>query len=75
MKKIIRVHVQTHARNEEMEEIDIDEYKIWTHAVPEDGKANESIIDIIAEYFNIPISLIRIKSGSKSKHKLVEIDN
>ena len=74
MSRIIRVHVQTHARNEEMEEVGIDEYKIWTHAIPQDGEANESIIDIIAEYFNIPLSSIRIKSGSKSKHKLVEIE-
>ena len=73
MSRIIRVHVQTHARNEEMEETGIDEYKIWTHAVPQDGEANESIIDIIAEYFNIPPSSIRIKSGSKSRHKLIEI--
>lgn len=57
-----------------MEEVDLDEYKIWTTAIPEKGGANETIIDIIAEYFNVTTSLIRIKSGNKSRHKLIEIE-
>ena len=73
MARIIRVHVQTHAHEDRMEELDLDEYKIWTTAIPEHGGANEAIIEIIAEYFNVAPSLIRIKSGHKSRHKLIEI--
>ncbi len=70
---VIKVHVKTHAHQEKIEELNIDEYKIWTTAIPEKGEANEAIIDILAEHFNIPPSKIRIISGPKSTHKLVEI--
>ena len=73
MSKIIRVHVQTHAHEDRMEELDLDEYKIWTTAIPEHGGANFAVIEIIAEFFYIAPSTIRIISGNKSKHKLIEL--
>lgn len=74
MPRIIRVHVQTHAHEDRMEEIDIDEYKIWTTAIPEKGGANETVIEIMADFFDIAPSNIRIVSGNKSRHKLIEIE-
>lgn len=74
MSRIIRVHVQTHAHEDRIEETDLDEYKIWTTAIPEHGGANEAIIEIMADHFNIAPSKIKIKSGSKSRHKLIEIE-
>lgn len=41
---------------------------------PVDGKANEELIKLLAENFNVPKSYIRIKSGLSSRQKLVEID-
>ena len=73
MPRVIRVHVQTAASFENIEELDIDEYKIWTTAIPEKGGANESIIEMLADYFDTAPSNIRIISGNKSKHKLIEI--
>ena len=71
---LIKVHVRTHAHDDKIEEIDIDEYKLWTTAIPEQGKANEAVIDMLAEYFDIAPSRIRIRSGNKSTHKLIEIE-
>ena len=71
---IIRAHVQTKASFEKVEEIGIEEFKIWVTAVPAEGEANEAVREILADYFDVPISKIRIKSGNKSKHKLIEID-
>lgn len=70
---IIRVHVRTHAHDDKIEEIGVDEYKLWTTAIPEQGNANEEIIDMLADYFNTSPSKIRIRSGHKSTHKLIEI--
>ena len=71
---IIRAHVQTRASFEKVEEIGIEEFKIWVAAAPADGEANEAVREILADYFDVPISRIKIKSGNKSKHKLIEID-
>lgn len=43
-------------------------------ARPQDGKANQELIKLLAEKFDIPKSSIFIKAGTKSKLKLVEID-
>ncbi|HEX9503281.1 MAG TPA: DUF167 domain-containing protein [Patescibacteria group bacterium] len=71
---IIKVHVRTHAHEDKIEEIGIDEYKLWTTAIPEKGEANEAVIDLLADFFDIPVSKIRIRSGNKSTHKLIEIE-
>jgi uncharacterized protein (TIGR00251 family) len=71
---IIKVHVRTHAHQDKIEEISVDEYKIWTTAIPTEGEANEAIIEILAEYFNTKPSKIKIRSGNKSTHKLIEIE-
>ncbi len=70
---IIRVQVQTRSSQEKVEETGIDEYKVWTPAAPADGHANEEVIDLIADYFGVAPSLVRIKSGNKSSHKLIEV--
>lgn len=72
---VIKVKVQTHAKFEKVEEVGLEEYKVWVTATPEDNKANEAVIDLLADYFNTAPSLIRIRSGNKSTHKLIEIQN
>jgi uncharacterized protein len=70
---LIRVKVQTRSSQEKIEEVGIDEYKVWVAAAPTDGSANQALIEILSDYFGIAPSLIKIKSGNKSTHKLVEI--
>ncbi|HTL39742.1 MAG TPA: DUF167 family protein [Methylomirabilota bacterium] len=67
--------MQTHSSQEKIEEIGLDEYKIWTPAIPADGQANQAVIEILADYFNTAPTNIKIKSGNKSTHKLIEINN
>jgi uncharacterized protein len=71
---LIRVKVQTRAKQEKLEEVGEDEYRAWVTAAPADGEANAALIELLAEHFNVAPSLIRIQSGNKSAHKLVEID-
>ena len=74
MPRIIRVKVQARSSREKIEQVDLDEYKVWVMAPPAEGQANQALIEALADYFNIPISTIHIKSGNKSSHKLIEID-
>lgn len=70
---IIKVKVQARASTEKIEETGLDEYKIWVTAPPADNQANEAVIEILSDYFDTAPSNIRIKSGYKSSHKLIEI--
>ena len=48
-------------------------YIVRTKAPPRQGRANEAVIKLLAEYFKKPKSAVRIASGGSSKNKIVEI--
>jgi uncharacterized protein (TIGR00251 family) len=49
-------------------------YKVSVKESPVDGKANEAIIRLLAEYFGTRTCDVRIVSGHTSKRKIVEVD-
>jgi uncharacterized protein (TIGR00251 family) len=51
------------------------EYEMHVHASAREGKANRAVIDLLAEYFSVPKSAVRILRGESSRKKLVEIDS
>lgn len=69
----IFVHTKPGAREECLEKIDATHYRVWVRAHPKDGEANEAVIALIAEYFEVPKSTVTIRSGQGSRHKVLEI--
>ena len=49
--------------------------KVYLTAAPEKNKANKALIDILASYYNVKKSRIRIVKGEHSQNKLAEIEN
>ena len=73
MPKIIRVKVTTRAREDRVEQVDLESYNVWVVAAPEGGEANQAVVEAIADYFGTSPSNVRIKSGMHGKHKFIEI--
>jgi uncharacterized protein YggU (UPF0235/DUF167 family) len=48
--------------------------KARVRAVPEDGKANEALIAIVAKSLRIPASRTKIASGATSRRKILFLD-
>ena len=48
-------------------------YKIFTTAVPEKGKANKAIIQLLAKELNIPKSSLIITHGLTCSRKIIKI--
>lgn len=69
----IRVKVKPNARLNEIKKIAENYYEVRVSVPPEKGKANKKVIEVLSEYFRIPKSKIAIKSGQKSREKLVEL--
>jgi uncharacterized protein (TIGR00251 family) len=70
---MIRVRVQARSSQEKIEETGEDEYKVWVTVPAAENQANEAVIEVLADYFNTAPSNIKIRSGQKSNHKLIEI--
>ena len=69
----ISVKVKTNARENAVEAIDAAHYAVRLNAVPAQGKANDALIKLLAEHFDISRSRIRIISGFSSHNKMIEI--
>ncbi|KKT92727.1 MAG: hypothetical protein UW94_C0013G0018 [Parcubacteria group bacterium GW2011_GWA2_45_14] len=70
--KII-VHVKPRSSQAKVEQISDEEYKVWVRAVPEKGRANEEMQQLLADYFQIKRSAVRLVIGKTAREKLVEI--
>lgn len=47
-------------------------FTVYLRAKPHDGEANTALIKILAKYFGIPKTSIKITRGSKSRVKTIE---
>lgn len=47
--------------------------KVYPPAPPADGKANEALIEILAEHFGVAKQQVNIVRGHKSRRKVVAI--
>ncbi|MDP2934302.1 MAG: DUF167 domain-containing protein [bacterium] len=70
----ISVKVKLRSKEEKIEKIDDYNFVVYTKELPVEGKANESITGILAEYFNVAPMNVKIVSGHNSKRKIIEIE-
>lgn len=77
-------HITPHARENKVEKqqvlalggidaVDSELYKVYVTVAPEQGKANKKMIELLAEYFKVSKSQVRIIKGEISRNKIVEI--
>ena len=69
----ITVWVKPNAKKDNVEKINENEYRAFLKAPPQEGKANEKLIQVLAKYFSVPQSSVFIKQGLKGRKKLVVI--
>ena len=75
MKKGVRVYVKVSPRSSknEVTKISEGEYKVKLTAAPVDNQANIMLIKVLAEYFKLPKSSLKIIGGKSAKTKIIEI--
>jgi uncharacterized protein len=69
----IYVKVVPGSSQEKVEKDDGGNFKVWVSAPPEKGKANERLLDVLAEHFGVAKKEVRIVSGRTSRIKLIEL--
>ncbi|PIQ85280.1 MAG: hypothetical protein COV73_05960 [Candidatus Omnitrophica bacterium CG11_big_fil_rev_8_21_14_0_20_43_6] len=70
---IFNIRVSPRASRNRVEQTQ-DTLKVYLTKPAADGLANAQLIDLLSAHFKIKKYQIRIKSGVKSRNKLVEID-
>lgn len=69
---MISVKVVARAKREKIEKQPDGSYKVWVRTVPEKGKANGRVLELLAVFFDRPKQSLRIAKGETSNKKLVE---
>lgn len=70
----ISVTVKTNSKVESIEKLEDGSFLIRVRVPPVEGRANERIIEMLAEYFKLSKSSIELVSGFKGKKKVFEIN-
>jgi uncharacterized protein (TIGR00251 family) len=69
----IRVYVTPNAKQARVVKVSEDYFEVWIDEKPMGGRANKRLLEILAEYFNIPKSRITILRGSRTRNKTIRI--
>ena len=70
----LEIKVQTRCRENSVEPLETGQFKVKVKASPVKGEANKAVIKVIADFFNIPRSRVKILSGHKTSRKLILIE-
>ncbi len=68
----IKVKVHSGSSQEKIEEVGPNNFEVWLHDRPIEGKANEELIKILKKHFRKPVT---IKSGLITRTKIFEVED
>ncbi len=71
--KTFNVRVTTHAKQNKVVD-DNGVLRVYTTIVPENGRANSAVIELLAKHFDVAKSRIRIIKGLTCRDKVFVID-
>lgn len=69
----LTLHVQPGAKRSEIAGLHGDALKIRLAAPPVEGRANEALLKLVAQLFDVPLRQVELKQGGQSRHKVVAI--
>ena len=70
---LVMCHVTPHARRERIA-CEGGKLRVWLHASPVDGAANEALIALFARTFNLPKRAITLERGAAARQKTLAIE-
>jgi uncharacterized protein (TIGR00251 family) len=69
----LSVRVIPRAKRNAVTKIKDGSIKVYVTAPPEDGRANEAVVEAIAEWLGVKRRQIQIVTGTTSRHKVVRL--
>ena len=70
---IIHVKVKTSSSEQKIEDFGDHRYLVYLKSEPRQNEANIELIRLLSKYFGTPSQRIKIKFGSSSSEKMIEV--
>lgn len=71
--KTFNIRVTPHAKQNKVVDAD-GVLRVYTTTAPENGRANDAVVKLLADYLDVPKSRIKIAKGLTGRNKVVTID-
>lgn len=72
MNVILQVKAKPRARQARVRRLDETHFEVWVTEAPDKGKANEAIVEALAEFLKVAKSRLSVVSGQTSRNKRIE---
>ncbi len=69
----LKVKVKPYSSTNRVEQLPDGTFVVHVKVPPIEGRANEKVVEVLAEYFKRPKRNVVIRSGLSGRHKIVEI--
>ena len=69
----IEILVKTGKKESKVEPLGEGRYRVFLQSKPIENKANFVLLEVMSEYFQIPISKVEFVSGRKSTRKILKL--
>ncbi|MGC8595254.1 MAG: DUF167 domain-containing protein [Candidatus Kryptoniota bacterium] len=70
---LIRVKVHTRSKNSKLIKKTDESFEAFVKSEPIEGRANDELVSLIANYFGVALNRIKIVHGGRSHNKILEI--
>ena len=71
--KTFNIRVTPHAKQNKVVESD-GVLRVYTTVAPENGRANDAVIELLSKHMDVPKSRIKILRGLSGRDKVVAVD-
>ena len=70
----ISVKVKPQAKQDKIEKTGLNDYIVWVKARAIEGKANQAVVKILSEYFDIAKSKVVLIKGKRARDKIFTVN-
>jgi uncharacterized protein (TIGR00251 family) len=74
MAQRLHIKVKPNAKNPSITKISETEFRAAVRAAPQNGEANQELLELLAQYLRVPKSTIKVLRGHASRSKIIEIE-
>ena len=69
----LKIKVHPNSKKNEITRRGEDSFEVYVRAKPLEGKANDAVLDVLAEFLNVSRSKVRLIRGAMARNKIVEL--
>ncbi len=68
----LKIKIHPSSKRDSVEKKADDSFEVFVRAKPVEGKANDSMLELLSDFLKVPRSRLRLVKGGMTRNKIVE---